>query len=390
MFADARAGAVRVLFGSSMLMGAGMNVQDRLTALHHLDVAWRADYMEQRDARILRPGNRLLDEIEGFSVRIYRYATEKSLDTLMFSRLAMKAGMISQFRKGNISQRFIDDTADASVLTYSQMKAATSGNQELIREVELETELAALDGERAERLRKKGEAAGKLKDTENAPARKETLESERESFAAAVLAGVPGMFRLPDGRSAPRKDMDALDGWLNGFAARAREPGSPDWIPVGAWRGLGVDARKSPGASAIVEFGLRRGERRYMHPVSLNYDFTNGGGVSPSGFVKRLDNVIDRHAPVSFEDRMTRITESVDRRPALEAMLAEPFAGEARMSEIRSNSPSSGRGSWPPGKTGTVPLPGTAGPESRASRLTRTCGWWDPTMAGAAAGCGSS
>ncbi|MDR1296873.1 MAG: hypothetical protein LBO05_05765, partial [Deltaproteobacteria bacterium] len=202
--------------------------------------------MEQRDARLLRFGNRLAEEVPGFSVRIYRYATEKSPDALMFSRLAMKAGMISQFRKGNVTDRNMEDAADAGVLTYSQMKAATSGNLDLVREVEIGTELASLANEKAEHLRKKAAASKKLRETDEAPIMNAALEKEIESFSAAVEGGADGLFRHPDGMAVPLKEIASLEEWLNGFPERLKGKGSQDWYPAGAYRGLILEARPGP------------------------------------------------------------------------------------------------------------------------------------------------
>ena len=58
LFAKVRTGQVRVLLGSTQKMGAGTNVQDRLVAVHHLDVGWRPADMTQRNGRIIRQGNR--------------------------------------------------------------------------------------------------------------------------------------------------------------------------------------------------------------------------------------------------------------------------------------------------------------------------------------------
>lgn len=75
LFGKVRSGQVRFLLGSTQKMGAGTNVQDRLIALHHLDVPWRPSDIEQQEGRILQQGN--LNP----KVKIFRYMTEGTFDS---------------------------------------------------------------------------------------------------------------------------------------------------------------------------------------------------------------------------------------------------------------------------------------------------------------------
>ena len=80
LFAKVRTGQVRVLLGSTQKMGAGTNVQDRLVAMHHLDVGWRPADMTQRNGRIIRQGNRNKE------VQVYQYVTEGTFDAYLYVR----------------------------------------------------------------------------------------------------------------------------------------------------------------------------------------------------------------------------------------------------------------------------------------------------------------
>ena len=90
LFAKVRSGQVRILMGSTQKMGAGTNVQDRLIAVHHLDVGWRPSDMTQRNGRIIRQGN------QNKEVQIYQYVTEKTFDAYLFQTLENKQKFISQ------------------------------------------------------------------------------------------------------------------------------------------------------------------------------------------------------------------------------------------------------------------------------------------------------
>ena len=57
LFEKVRKGEARVLIGSTSKMGTGTNVQDRLVALHDLDIPWRPADLEQRRGRMVRQGN---------------------------------------------------------------------------------------------------------------------------------------------------------------------------------------------------------------------------------------------------------------------------------------------------------------------------------------------
>lgn len=95
LFSDMNAGHVRILLGSTSKMGAGMNVQKRLVAAHHLDAPWRPSDLEQRNGRIIRQGNLFYErDPEHFSVGIYNYATKQTYDARMWQTIEYKAAAI--------------------------------------------------------------------------------------------------------------------------------------------------------------------------------------------------------------------------------------------------------------------------------------------------------
>src|SRR4029434_5834285 len=97
LFERVRAGAIRVLLGSTQKMGTGTNVQQRLIALHHLDAPWKPLELEQRDGRILRQGN------ANEEVTIYRYVTQGSFDAYMWQAIETKAHAFNRFLRGEIT-----------------------------------------------------------------------------------------------------------------------------------------------------------------------------------------------------------------------------------------------------------------------------------------------
>ncbi|GHX00529.1 PLxRFG domain-containing protein [Vibrio cholerae] len=147
LFDRVRRGEVRVLIGSSMKMGAGTNVQNRLVALHHMDAPWRPSDMEQREGRIVRQGNEFYQRAanagkpEDFEVELIAYTTQGSSDPVMWQILERKAGAIEQFRNGELDQFVENSNSDAD--SYAEFKAASTGNP--IYRLKLESDAKLLD-----------------------------------------------------------------------------------------------------------------------------------------------------------------------------------------------------------------------------------------------------
>lgn len=134
LFEKVRKGQIRILIGSTFKLGLGVNVQDKLVAIHHLDVPWRPSDIIQREGRILRSGN------QNESVDIYRYIAEGSFDAYSWQILESKQRMISEILSGCLAQRVCEEIADV-VLNYAEVKAISVGNSLLKRRVELANEL---------------------------------------------------------------------------------------------------------------------------------------------------------------------------------------------------------------------------------------------------------
>lgn len=134
LFEEVREGVVRVLIGSTSLLGTGVNVQDRLIAIHHLTVPWRPSDMVQREGRILRQGNR------NERVLIFRYLTEGSFDAYSWQILERKQRFIEQLLSGSVKESSSEDVSDVA-LSYAEIKALAIGNPKVKRYVELSNEL---------------------------------------------------------------------------------------------------------------------------------------------------------------------------------------------------------------------------------------------------------
>ena len=137
LFDKVRSGSIRVLLGSTQKMGTGMNVQQRLIALHHLDAPWKPAEVAQREGRILRQGNSHAE------VQIYRYVTEGSFDAYMWQALEVKATFIGQMMTGDLAVRQAEDISGQE-LSYAEVKAIASGNPAILTLAETDAELKRL------------------------------------------------------------------------------------------------------------------------------------------------------------------------------------------------------------------------------------------------------
>jgi N12 class adenine-specific DNA methylase len=143
-FADLKSGRKRVAFASTQLMGAGTNVQDRLVALHRLDVPWKPSDLEQSEGRILRQGNLLYNDGLIPGIRILRYVTRGSYDEQIWGMVLGKQRMVASVLSGDSTARTIED-ADEVTLSYQQAMAAATDNPLFLEKIELDMKIASLE-----------------------------------------------------------------------------------------------------------------------------------------------------------------------------------------------------------------------------------------------------
>ena len=147
---DVNDGKVRVLFGSTSMLGTGVNAQKRVVAVHHLDTPWRPSDLEQRDGRAIRKGNEIARDFADNKVDIIIYAVERSLDSYKFNLLHCKQTFILQLKSGAMGARTIDEGAmdEANGMNFSEYMAILSGNTDLLDKAKLEKKIASLESER--------------------------------------------------------------------------------------------------------------------------------------------------------------------------------------------------------------------------------------------------
>lgn len=143
LFAKVRSGEVRILLGSTSKMGTGTNVQDKIIALHDLDVPWRPSDLEQRRGRMVRQGN--INE----KVHLYRYVTKGTFDAYSYQLLEKKQKFISQVMTSKALGRKCADV-DQAALTYSEIKALCTGDERIREKLTLENQVKELQALKSE------------------------------------------------------------------------------------------------------------------------------------------------------------------------------------------------------------------------------------------------
>ena len=358
LFNKVNQGQVRILIGSTAKMGAGMNVQRRLVAAHHLDCPWRPSDLEQRNGRIIRQGNLFYQEDPSFQVEIYNYSTKRTYDARLWQVIENKARTIDDFRRGQISDmRFIENVDSVETATAAEMKAAATGNPLILMEVQLHDDLKRLQSRQKAYMRSLHRAQDELKQlrSRDFTAERAKLERGRQEVAAAMTAQTkydqdgriqPQLF-LSDGRvlnTATKENtalfqnhllqtvklcIDDLDNVLTHYV----EGFAPEHS-VGHYRGFelvvqGFYQKEKQG----VYMMLRDKEHQlYFMPDNFFYSIKDlQHGLPVNGTLTRLNNFLSDKVEAAFNMRSDELNYQEQRIAQLEEEAAKPFKQELHL-----------------------------------------------------------
>ena len=291
-------GQVRVLFGSTSMLGTGVNAQRRAVAIHHLDTPWRPSDLAQRDGRAVRKGNEIAKLYADNKVDVIIYAVEKSLDSYKFNLLHCKQTFISQLKSGAMGARTIDEGAmdEKSGMNFSEYMAILSGNTDLLDKAKLEKKIASLEGERKSFHRGKRDSELKLESKTTALRNNQAIiaamTEDWEKFTAAAKTDKEGnrlnLIRI-DGLSTT--DEKAIGKKLQEIAKNATTGGVPQRI--GELYGFPIKVVSERTLSEGLEFIDNR-----FH-VEGNYKYTYNNG--------HLAMAVTHAAAVNFLNALERI-----------------------------------------------------------------------------------
>ena len=270
-------GYVRVLFGSTSMLGTGVNAQRRAVAVHHLDTPWRPSDLAQRDGRAVRKGNEIAKLYADNKVDVIIYAVEKSLDSYKFNLLHCKQTFISQLKSGALGARTIDEGAmdEKSGMNFSEYMAILSGNTDLLDKAKLEKKIASLEGER--KSFNKGKRDSELKLESKTSALKNNwaviagMTEDWEKFIAVAQTGKDGNRLNPiriDGLDTA--DEKAIGNRLQEIAKNATTGGQ--YKRVGELYGFPIEVV----SEKILKDGLEFRDNRFVVAGNYRYRYNNG------------------------------------------------------------------------------------------------------------------
>lgn len=274
MIEDMKEGRIRVMFGSTEMLGTGVNAQKKCVAIHHLDCPWRPSDLEQRDGRGIRTGNEVAKYYADNKVDVVLYAVEKSLDAYKFGLLHNKQLFIRQLKTNNMGARTIDEGAmdEKTGMNFSEYVAILSGNTELLEKARLEKKITTLESERQAFVRGKSSSRYKLDDILKKVERNsdliERIGKDLENFKSRVQLNEDGSYKNPiqlDGVQGG--DIKFLGKHLNHIADTART--GNDFDKIGSLYGFDLlvksETSQKDGFNMVQNRFYVRGEGDYLY-----------------------------------------------------------------------------------------------------------------------------
>ena len=311
LFAKVRTGQVRVLLGSTQKMGAGTNVQDKLVAVHHLDVGWRPSDMTQRNGRIIRQGN------QNKEVQVYQYVTEGTFDAYLYQTLENKQKFISQIMTSKSPVRSCDDV-DEQALSYAEIKALCAGNPLIKEKMDLDIDVARLKVLKADHQSQQYRMEDKLLKYFPAEIEKQTgyihgFEADIKTVEAhpQISEGFCGM----DIRGKHYAEKADAGEWI---LAACKEVKGSDPVPLGSYRGFQME--------------LSFDSFRHEYDITLKGSMSHrvALGTDARGNITRLDNAL-----AGITERLERANEQLtnlyNQQEATKGELGKPFPQEAEL-----------------------------------------------------------
>jgi N12 class adenine-specific DNA methylase len=270
-------GKVRVLFGSTSMLGTGVNAQKRAVAVHHLDTPWRPSDLQQRDGRAVRKGNEIAKLFAGNQVDIIIYAVEKSLDSYKFNLLHCKQTFITQLKSGAMGARTIDEGAmdEKSGMNFSEYMAILSGNTDLLEKARLEKKVAALESERKSFHKAKSSSVWKLQEhTDTLNRNKECmarLASDYEKFQSRLQTDQDGYSLNPLRlKGLQATDVKSVGSKLQDIARNTSTKG--DYLSIGELYEFPILVRTED----VERDGQEMQQNRFFVGGEYKYTYNNG------------------------------------------------------------------------------------------------------------------
>ena len=314
LFAKVRSGQVRFLLGSTAKMGAGTNVQDRLIALHHLDVPWRPSDIEQQEGRILRQGN------QNDKVKIFRYVTEGTFDSYSWQLIENKQKFIGQIMTSKSPVRSCEDV-DEAALSYAEVKALATGNPYIKEKMDLDIQVSKLKLMKANHTSQKYRLEDNI--TQHYPHQIAIFKERIEGFTADMNKYAKNkpedkeqFFMQVGGKSYTDKKeagtaIIAMCKEIKGINASA---------DVGEYLGFKLNVTFDSFNNKFV----MNVKGAMSHPMEV--------GSDPLGNITRINNVLEA-MPSQLEEAQMKLSNVKHQLETAKAEVDKPFPQEAELAE---------------------------------------------------------
>ena len=332
-------GDVRVLFGSTSMLGTGVNAQRRAVAVHELECPWRPSDLEQREGRAIRAGNEVAKLYADNKVDVIIYAVEKSLDSYKFNLLHCKATFIAQLKSGAMGARTIDEGAmdEKNGMNFSEYMAILSGNTDLLEKAKLEKRIAALESERKSFNKGIGDSRFRLQtithDIANNEAAIERMKADVARYEAVVRRDKDGNplnnLTIDTCNLSDEKNMGIH---LQGLAQRIDTHGQ--YKRIGEVYGFPISIISE---RTLVD-GKESVQNRFVVEGNYKYKFNNGfiamsdTHAACMNFVNALEKIPGIIA--QYEERTAKMKADV---PQLEAIISKQWGKENELKQLKSD-----------------------------------------------------
>ncbi|WP_156309433.1 helicase-related protein [Sphingobacterium endophyticum] len=332
-------GKIRVLFGSTSMLGTGVNAQKRAVVVHHLDTPWRPSDLAQRDGRAVRKGNEIAKFFTNNKVDVIIYAVEKSLDSYKFNLLYNKQLFIDQLKNNKLGKRTIDEGSmdEKSGMNFSEYVAILSGNTDLLDKAKLEKQIAGLESEKQAFNRSKSSAKYKLQDytelLESAQSRFNRMSLDWGNLKQRIQENSDGTIASPIQLNGlpPNADIKQIGAKLNQLADKSRTGGQ--YEEIGSLYGFTLlvktEMSEKEGLDIRVNRFLVQGEG------NIKYTYNNGiiakdEKLATMNFLNALEKL-----PSYIDQEKKKIVEIQKDLPVLQEVINGNWSKENRLSELK-------------------------------------------------------
>ncbi len=338
MIEEMKEGRIRVMFGSTEMLGTGVNAQKKCVAIHHLDCPWRPSDLTQRDGRGIRTGNEVAKYYADNKVDVVLYAVEKSLDAYKFGLLHNKQLFIRQLKSNNMGARTIDEGAmdEKTGMNFSEYVAILSGNTELLEKARLEKKITTLESERQAFVRGKSSSRYKLDDIlqklEKNSGLIERIGKDLGNFKSRVQLNDDGSYKNPiqlDGVQGG--DIKFIGKHLNHIADTARTGNEFD--KIGSLYGFDLlvksETSQKEGFDMVQNRFYVRGEGDYLY----QYNYGNLA-ADPRLAAQNFINALGTIEPTieKFQKENEKLSKDI---PTLKEVVESTWRKEPELAALR-------------------------------------------------------